>query len=635
MQERVKEMIQQNELFRSLPKEAIEEILTSSTVADYPKHHFVIHEREQENHLLFLLEGMAKSIILTDEGEEITIRFYHPGELAGLINTLAEDASRFSVQTLENSRFLIIKKSLFNRLVHDYASFAEQLTHDISKRLQHMYRTLATESSVRHHGFETYPYRKKVGELMETDIVSLPPHASAVGVASAMLREQVSSVLIIEDDALRGIVTERDLIALLPKHEIIASLSVDSIMSRNVITIPESAYFYEAMLAMMKHQVKHLPVLSHGKVTGIVTLKKLTDFRSHSVLGIVKDIDSAHTVEELAKQHKKVIAFIDGMMNDGAAAHEICSIITEFNDRMLRRIIALSERAMIAEGKGAPPTDYCWITMGSEGRKEQTLSTDQDNGIIYPDIENEVHHAEVDDYFATLAEKIVAGLEACGFPRCKGDVMATNSKWRKSLSDWKRIINAWFSHMQGEEIRMFTIFLDFRPVYGQTALAHELRHYFLTRKKDFPFIYNLLAEDDASCSVPLGMFGRIIYDKKIKDGIDIKGGALVHFVNAMRILSIFEGIEAVPTLERLEQLTERRVFTREEDDEIKDSFNTLLHFRIREHMKQAKQKQPLSNELHVANLPKEEQLQIKKALYTAKWLQQKLIRQFQVQGIRI
>lgn len=171
-------------------------------------------------------------------------------------------------------------------------------------------------------------------------------------------------------------------------------------------------------------------------------------------------------------------------------------------------------------------------------------------------------------------------------------------------------------------------------MYGQAELAHELRHYFLSRKKDFPFVYNLLAEDDASCGVPLGLFGRIIYDKKIKDGIDIKGGALVHFVNAMRLLAIFENVEAVSTLERLEELTVRRVFTREEEEEIKDSFNTLLHFRIRENMRQIKQNQPLSNELHVAQLPREDQIRLKKALSTAKWLQHKLIRQFQVRGIR-
>lgn len=635
MKERVKEMMQQNELFRTLPQETIDEIIEVSSVAEYPKHHFVIHEREQENDLFFLLEGMARSIIITDEGEEVSVRFYHPGELAGLINTLAEDTSRFSVQTMENSRFLVIKKTLFNRLVHDHAPFAEQLTHDISKRLQYMYHALALESSAHHHGFEAYPYRKKVGELMETELVFLPPGAPVIEAASVMLREQTSSVLIMEDEALRGIVTERDLIALLPNYQTIASLTVQDVMSENVVTILEDAYFYEAMLMMMKHQIKHLPVLSHGKVEGIITLKKLTDFRGHSVLGMVKDIDAAQTIEQLAEQHKKIVAFIDRMMREGAAAHEICSIITEFNDRILRRIIELSEQAMVAGGWGAPPTDYCWITMGSEGRKEQTLSTDQDNGIIYPDIEDEAHHAEIDNYFARLAEKIVAGLEACGFPRCKGDVMATNPKWRKSLSDWKRMVNAWFSHMQGEEIRMFTIFLDFRPVYGQAELANDLRRYFLTRKKDFPFIYNLLAEDDASCSVPLGIFGRVIYDKKIKDGIDIKGGALVHFVNAMRLLSIFEGIEAVSTLERLEQLTKKRVFTQEEEDEIKDSFNTLLHFRIRENMRQLKQKRPLSNELHVAALPKEEQIRLKKSLNTAKWLQQKLIRQFHVRGIRI
>ncbi|MFT9847234.1 DUF294 nucleotidyltransferase-like domain-containing protein [Aneurinibacillus sp. REN35] len=634
MKERIKEMLQKNELFRSLPEEAIDKMIAASMVVEYPKHHFVIHEREQENDLFFLLEGMAKNIILTDEGEEISVRFYHPGELAGLINTLAEDPSRFSVQTIEDSRFLVIKKALFNQLVHDFAPFAEQLTHDISKRLQHMYHALTMESSAHHHGFETYPYRKKVGEMMETAIVSLPPTASVVETASLMLREKISSVLVLKEEQLLGIVTERDLITLLPQHETIASLTISDIMSKEVITISENAYFYEAMLMMMKHQVKHLPVLFNNQVKGIITLKKLTDFRGHSVLSIVKDIDDATSIEQLAEQHGKITTFIDRMMKEGAAAYEICSIITEFNDRVLRQIIELSERSMVEEGLGAPPTDYCWITMGSEGRKEQTLSTDQDNGIIYPDIEDEDHHMEVDAYFARLAEKIVAGLELCGFPRCKGDVMATNRKWRKSLSGWKRMVNAWFSHMQGEEIRMFTIFLDFRPVYGQAELAHELRHYFLSRKKDFPFIYNLLAEDDASCGVPLGMFGRIIYDKKIKDGIDIKGGALVHFVNAMRLLSIFEGIEAVSTLERLENLTAQRVFTKEEEDEIRDSFNTLLHFRIRENMRQIKQNEPLSNELHVARLPREDQIRLKKSLSTAKWLQHKLIRQFQVRGIR-
>jgi CBS domain-containing protein len=635
MKQRVKEMLQKNELFRVLPEEVIDELIVASSLVSFPKHHFVIHEREQEHDLFFLIEGMARNLIITDEGEEVSVRFYHPGELAGLINALAEDTSRFSVQTMEDSHFLVIKKSTFNQLVHDYSLFSEHLTHDISKRLQHMYHALALETSAHHHGFETYPYRKKVGELMDTAIFSLPPSASVVEAASVMLQEKVSSILIMEGETLQGIITERDLISLIPNAQTITSLSVSDVMSRHLITIAEDAYFYEAMLTMMKHKVKHLPVLTHRKVSGIVTLKKLTDFRGHSVLSMVKDMDEARTVEQLAEQHQKIVAFIARMMQEGASAHEICSIITEFNDRILRRIIELSEQAMIEEGWGPPPTDYCWITMGSEGRKEQTLSTDQDNGLIYPDIEDKAHHAEVDSYFSRLAEKIVAALETCGFPRCKGDVMATNPKWRKSLSDWKHMVNAWFSHMQGEEIRMFTIFLDFRPVYGQSELAHELRRYFLTRKKDFPFIYNLLAEDDASCGVPLGMFGRIIYDKKIKDSIDIKGGALVHFVNAMRLLAIFEGIEVVSTIERLELLTSRLVFTKEEEDEIKDSFNTLLHFRIRENMRQLKQNLPLSNELHVTALPKEEQIRLKKALHTAKWLQQKLIRQFQVRGIRI
>lgn len=635
MKARVKEMLRQNELFRVLSEAIITEIVTDSTIVSFSKNHFVIHERDRDNDLFFLITGLAKSTVITDEGNEFSVRFYHPGELAGLTNTLAEESSRFSVQTVEDSEFLQIPKSLFNRLIHEQTLFAEQLTHDISRRLQHMYQALAAETAEHKHGFETYPYRKRVGEMMEHTITSVSPEVAVIEVASIMLNEKVSSVLVMEHGKLLGIITERDLIKLIPAHTTIPTLRACDIMTENVITVADDAFFYEAMLLMMKHQVKHLPVVSAGKVEGVITLRKLSDFRGQSVLSTVKTIDQADTIEKLAEHHTNITAFLDRMMKEGAAAHEICSIITELNDRVLRRIIKLSEQAMVEEGLGTPPTDYCWITMGSEGRKEQTLSTDQDNGIIYPDIDEDAHLAEVDAYFAALAEKIVAGLEQCGFPRCRGDVMATNKKWRKSLAEWKYMIEAWFNHMQGEEIRMFTIFLDFRPVYGQTALAHELRQYFMIRKKNFPFMYNLLAEDDASCGVPLGMFGRIVYDKKIKDGIDIKGGALVHFVNAMRLLAIFENIDAVSTLERLAALTNKGTFTKEEEDEVRDSFNTLLYFRIRENMRQLQSGTPFSNELHVVSLPKDEQIQLKKALHTAKWLQQKLIRQFQVRGIRI
>lgn len=635
MKVRVKEMLRQSELFRVLPEVILTEIVDSSKIVSFPKNHFVIHERDRDNDLFFLIKGLAKNTVMTDDGEEFSVRFYHPGELAGLINMLAEESSRFSVQTVEDSEFLMIAKPLFNRLIHEQALFSEQLTHDISRRLHSMYQALAIETSTHHHGLETYPYRKRVGEIMERAVISTQPESSVLDVVSLMLQEKVSSVLVMEQDSLLGIITERDLIKLIPSHTAIPALQARDIMVGDVITVAEDALFYEAMLLMMKHQVKHLPVISSEKVEGVITLRKLSDFRGHSVLNMVKTIDQANTIAQLAEHHKNITAFLDRMMQEGAAAHEICTIITELNDRVLRRIIEISEQEMVEEGHGAPPTDYCWITMGSEGRKEQTLSTDQDNGIIYPDIDDDLHLAEVDAYFAALAEKIVAGLEQCGFPRCKGDVMATNKKWRKSLAEWKYMIEAWFNHMQGEEIRMFTIFLDFRPVYGQAELAHELRQYFMIRKKNFPFMYNLLAEDDASCGVPLGMFGRIIYDKKIKDGIDIKGGALVHFVNAMRLLAIFENIEAVSTLERLEILTRKGTFTKEEEDEVRDSFNTLLHFRIRENMRQLKTGLPLSNELHVAVLPKDEQIRLKKALNTAKWLQQKLIRQFQVRGIRI
>ena len=163
MKARVKEMLRKSELFRVLPEAILTEIVDSSTIVSFPKNHFVIHERDHDNDLFFLIKGLAKITVITDDGEEFSVRFYHPGELAGLINMLAEESSRFSVQTVEDSEFLMIAKPLFNRLIHEQALFAEQLTHDISRRLHSMYQALAIETSTHHHGLETYPYRKLVG----------------------------------------------------------------------------------------------------------------------------------------------------------------------------------------------------------------------------------------------------------------------------------------------------------------------------------------------------------------------------------------------------------------------------------------------------------------------------------------
>lgn len=631
----IKQMMQSHPLFQTLPDFELDILMKHSTPMILDKDQFLIHERETNGELYLLLHGLARRILRNESGAEETIHFYQPGELIGLLHQFAHEPALFSVQTAEKCELLILPKKEFHLLVHKYTAFAEKLTIEMSGRLQQLYQTLAVEASQHPIGLETYPYRKKVGELMTHPPITIEMNTPVVKAAQEMMEKKISSLLVTNRGKLVGIITEHDLLQMIPKHTLIPHTTVSDLMSNNLITISPEAYFYEAMLKMINNNIKHLPVVQGKNLEGIITLRSLSNFRGHSILSLVEKIEGIQSLHEVIEMNPLITSFTKEMIKENSSALDLCPILTEFNDRLVRKIIQLAEQEMINEGYGAPPIDYCWIAMGSEGRKEQTISTDQDNGMIYGDIENPEEQEKIDSYFYKLSEKVVLGLEHAGIPRCKGGVMATNSHWRKSLSAWKETLLNWFSYLQAEDIRQFTIFLDFRPIYGNEKLASDLQKMLFKEKKKHPLIYPLLVEDDLGAAVPLGIFGRLLVDKKTGETLDLKTGALVHFINVMRILSLFEGIEEVSTLSRLNRLVERGVFSEEEGEEISHSYQTIMDLRIRLHLKQIEKQAPLSNLLSVSQLTKHERIQLKKSLTTAKWLQQRLLRTFQVKGMRI
>lgn len=631
----LRQILQSNSLFSTLPEQELTEILKRSTNMKIGKDQFLIHEREKNGELFLLLDGLARSVLINEEGQEETIHFYRAGEVIGLLHHFSGEPVLFSVQTADDCELLILPKKEFHQLLQKYNLFAEKLTIEMSRRLQTLVQSLAIESSQHPRGLETYPYRKKVGDLMTRPAISVDEETSIMAAAQLMIDRKISSLLVTKNGELRGIVTEHDLFRMIPCFSSIPSSTVRDLMSSHLVTISAESYFYEAMLKMVNNKIKHLPVVTEGKLEGIITLKNLSDFRGHSILTFVEKIEEACSIESLGNINPSILSFVYKMKQQLVPSEELCSILSDFNDRILRKIIQLKEQEMVDEGFGSPPVDYCWIAMGSEGRKEQTIATDQDNGIIYADIENEEEQEQIDHYFAILAEKIVSSLEKIGVPRCKGDVMATNPHWRKSLSSWKDTLRNWFSYLQLDDIRQFTIFLDFRPIYGNFNLAKELRDFLFLEKRKHPLVYPLLVEDDAGSIVPLGLFGRILFDKKSGETLDLKSGALVHFVNVMRILSLLEGIEDVSTVQRLTQLAMRGIFTQEEKNEILHSFQHLIDLRLQLHLEQIQQKKDISNLLSVSKLAKNERIQLKKSLITAKWLQQRLFRMFQVKGIRI
>ncbi len=632
-----KQFLTKHPIFQVLEEKQLEFLLDNSEVQQLQKHHFVIHEQQTNDDIFLLLDGVAKNTFINDHGEEVAVLFYHPGDFIGIISAITHRKTQFSVQGMSDLLLLRIPHDLFSQMLRESLTFSEKMIRMVSQRLDNLYQRIQEETSYHAHGLDPYPYRKKIGEIMSVPVITASPTDRVVCLAQRMNDQQISSLVIVNDQNFPlGIVTQKDIIRAIVTHTTkITQIQARDLMTSTLLTLPPDAYFYEAMLLMVKHNVKHIPVTAtDGRVEGMISMRNLAQAKGHEVLSVVDQIESQTSISGLAEKKKHIHQILESMVKENASADEMCTLITELNDRLLRRIIILSEQQLIIEGTGPAPVEYCWLTMGSEGRKEQTLSTDQDNAIIFQDVDTQEQPAVL-AYFTSLAEKVVDGLERCGFPRCSANVMATNSRWCHSLTDWKKEIDQWYTHLEGDELRNYTIFLDFRGVFGNTVLADQIRTYLISKRN--PFLLHRLAEDDAEYHVPLGTFGRIITEK-IKnqpDSVNLKHGAVMHIVNAMRILSLSEGLAAVSTLERLKALQARAVFTKEEAEEIEQAFNTLMTFRIHENLRQLASGKPLSNYLSVRSLSKPDYIKLKRALSTAKWVQQMIARRFHVGGARL
>ncbi|WP_240689123.1 DUF294 nucleotidyltransferase-like domain-containing protein [Ammoniphilus sp. YIM 78166] len=631
------QFLKKHPIFQVLQQEQLEFLLDNSELQHLQKHHFVIHEQQTNDDIFLLMEGVAKNTFINDHGEEVAVLFYHPGDFIGIISAITHRKTQFSVQGMSDLLLLRIPHDFFSLMLRENLAFSEKMIRMVSQRLDNLYQRIQEDTSYHAHGLDPYPYRKKIGEIMSVPVITAAPTDPILSLAQVMNDQQISSLVIVNDQNFPlGIVTQKDMIRAMVTHPTqLMKIQARELMTSTLLTLPPDAYFYEAMLMMVKHNVKHIPVTAaDGRVEGMISMRNLAQAKGNEVLSVVDQIESQTSIAGLAEKKGHIHHILESMVKENASADEMCTLITELNDRLLRRIIFLAEQQLITEGIGPAPVEYCWLTMGSEGRKEQTLSTDQDNAVIYQDVDPQ-EQAGVLTYFTHLAEKVVDGLERCGFPRCSGNVMATNPRWCHSLTDWKKEIDQWYTYLEGDELRNYTIFLDFRGVFGNTALADQIRTYLISKRN--PFLLHRLAEDDSEYHVPLGAFGRIITEKRNNqpDSVNLKHGAVMHIVNAMRILSLSEGITAVSTLERLKALQVRAVFTKEEAEEIEQAFNTLMVFRINENLCQLANNKPLSNYISVRSLSKPDYIKLKRALSTAKWVQQLIARRFHVGGAHL
>lgn len=249
--------------------------------------------------------------------------------------------------------------------------------------------------------------------------------------------------------------------------------------------------------------------------------------------------------------------------------------VNRMHDALIVRCARLAEAAAKREGLGDAPVPYAFVLFGSGGRREQTLWSDQDNGLVFADGGGE--RAEL--FFARLAALLAEHLEAVGYPPCEGQVVAVNAEWRKTAEQWERTIDDYFQQATWEQVRQLLVIADMRCVYGDGALAARLRRYFSERVAAQPHSIQAMLRNTLRHKVVLGPFGNLIREPYGEDagGFDIKYGAYIPIVNAVRLLGVKHGIDEMSTLERIKLL--RPVIGGAFADNVRDAFERVLLFR--------------------------------------------------------
>lgn len=624
-QEELLEIVKNYYPFDVLTEEQLNYIISGSTYTTFKKGEFLFHEDEtvEELDIYFLVSGLAKNILHRSSGKQFSLRFYYPGDLIGLMIMLTSGEMTFSVQAMEDCTVFRIQKDHLFEVMTKNNDFSKIVLGSIGNRMKSLYDEIKSKAVTDDEENITL-FRTKVNTLMDSPIF-IHEDASILEAAKKMQDEDTYGLVVVNSNKkMLGILTQKEILSYITNSK--PTHNVKEWMKRKPFWIRDESFAYEALSYFKHEEVDFVPIIRNDAVVGVLTSSSFLNIQDSNYLDlsykIQKAVSSNDLVELATVKSNTFQQFIgDLLLQTGSFGYDICEIISNYNDRLHRKIIQLTEKEMRSEGFGSAPISYCFIVMGSQGRSEQGFHTDQDNGIILDDYKHLANLERVDTYFQAFTEKLNLKLAACGFPECTGGIMAKEQKWKRSYTDWKKAIDEWLSEMDAQEVQNITMFYDFRPIYGDYAIADEIRAYLTEKSKRSLNMQQLLRKDALRFKLPVGPLGRV--NLKPKNHLfNIKKSGLLQIVNMIRIQSVKYGIKEVNTIKRVQALKKMQAFHPRDAENVKTAMHILLTLRTQQNLLELKEGKPLSNELDVRTLSKEDRQKLKESIHIANRLQQ-------------
>jgi CBS domain-containing protein len=360
-----------------------------------------------------------------------------------------------------------------------------------------------------------------------------------------MQRERIGSVVLTQPDgAAAGILTRHDLLERVVLPAIALDTPVSAVMSQPLLTLSPANTAMDAALLMTRHGLRHVPVVNEGRVTGMLSERDLFGLQSQSIHHVSAAIRSAEQLPALQQAANAVRQFTQHLLAQGLQAGTLTGLISHLNDLLTRRIVTLE-----AGRAGMTLDDACWLALGSEGREEQTIATDQDNAWVVRQFDG----ASTRQQWLTIAERVNAVLDACGFPLCRGGIMASNPQCCLSVAEWTQQFRHWITQASPQDLLKASIFFDLRAVAGNAAWVTPLQASIALLVPTHPLFLRALVENHLTHGVPLNWLGQLQgQEAQGHEVIDLKLQGTGLWVEAARIMALAQGISATSTRQRLQ-----------------------------------------------------------------------------------
>lgn len=541
-------------------------------------------------HIFVVREGAVHLLREEPEGGRRLVEKCDAGDVFGIRPMLAERPYALTAEAVEETLLYAVSIEALNPVLRDNPEVAYYLASSFAADApQGKSRLFLGADQVE----AELPVLLEIQSIEHSkQPVTCHAGASIQTAAQLMTERDVGSIIVVnEKNYPVGIVTDKDLRRHVATGRVALSQPTSAIMSSPVITLPPQLTVADVQIAMVKNRIHHLCITEDGTdqtpVLGVVSEHDLLVLQGYNPAVLIRETRRCLQAGQLRLIREKAEGLLRRYIYQEVSIAFISAVMSEVNDAIIVRALQIAQLAMKEEGLGAPPARFCWLALGSEGRGEQLLRTDQDNALLFEDVAAD-RYSSVKQYFLDLAKRVNNILSEVGFEYCPADMMAGNPQWCLSLAEWKRQFTAWIDEPTPKAVMFCTIFFDYRPVFGDAALARKLTEHIFDQIDQQSIFLSFLARDALQNPPPLTFFRNFVVEKggEHQHEFDIKLRAMMPLADAARVLALYSKVGGVHnTFRRFEKMAELEPQNRELYEQAADAYEILMRYRTLQGLK--------------------------------------------------